>query len=86
MRVKVKEIGSSLHPSERVVEVTTATGKERVVVDRRSIENGSLSIGSPISREKDFWLVELPRETMTGSWRVWVDPAMVIADPKVRVA
>jgi hypothetical protein len=83
MRVKVQEIGNALHPSERVVEVTTAAGKERLIVDKRSIENGSLSIGSPISRDSDFWLVELPRETMTGSWRVWVKPALLIEDPKV---
>jgi len=86
MRVKVQEIGHALHPSERVVEVTTASGKERLVVDKRSIDNGSLSVGSPIARAKDFWLVELPRETMSGSWRVWVKPSLLIEDTKARVA
>ena len=86
MRVKIHSIGNALHPSERIVEVDTADGKERLIVDKRSIENSSLSIGSPISRKGDFWLVELPRETVTGSWRVWVKSTHLLEDSKVRAA
>ena len=87
MRVKVQEIGTALHPSERVVEVKTATGKERLIVDRRSIENGSVSVGSPISRKGDLWLVELPRETMAGLWRIWVKANSLVSESsKVRAA
>jgi hypothetical protein len=87
MRIKVQEIGVALHPSERVVEVKTATGKERLIVDRRSIENGTLSVGSPISRSGELWLVELPRETMAGVWRIWVKSNALVNEPsKVRAA
>jgi hypothetical protein len=86
MRVKIHEIGNALHPSERVVEVDTISGRERLIVDNRAIENSSLSVGSPISHDEDFWLVELPRETMTGSWRVWVKSALLLKDSKVHAA
>lgn len=72
MRVKVKEIGESLHPSEVIVQVNTSKGHENLVVDRRSVASNSLAVGSPISQADDLWLVELPRETMSGAWRVWV--------------
>lgn len=80
MRVKIREIGEALHPSERVVEVTTSNGKERLVVDKRSIEAGTIAVGSPIARKTDLWLIELPRETMGGSWRVWVKRNLLVED------
>ena len=86
MRVKVQDVGSALHPNERVVEVSTTSGKERLVVDKRSIASNSVSIGSPISKSNDLWLIELPRETTSGSWRVWVKENLLIKDSKVRVA
>jgi hypothetical protein len=73
MRVKVREIGPGLHPSEVVVEIKAVGGSERLVVDRKSIQNGTIFAGwRPLSEKKGQWLVELPRETMSGTWRVWV--------------
>jgi hypothetical protein len=72
MRVKVQEISEALHPSEVVVQVKTTTGSENLVVDRRSVQDGTLSVGAPVARKGDIWLIELPRETMRGAWRVWV--------------
>jgi hypothetical protein len=90
MRVKVDEVGAALHPSEVVVQVKTESGVENLAVDKRSLEAGTLSVGSPIGRnEKDFWLIELPRETMSGAWRVWVSTDSLQPEPsdsKVRAA
>ena len=87
MRVKVQEVGAGLHPSEVVVQVKTVTGSENLVVDKRSLENGTLAVGSPIARKGDQWLVELPRETMRGAWRVWVKRgALTYEDREARVA
>lgn len=72
MRLKVRKIGEGLHPNELVVEIETVGGTERLVVDRRAIESRSISIGAPLREERGRVLVELPRETMTGAWRVWV--------------
>lgn len=79
MRVKIEQVGSGIHPSEVVVAIQTADGPERVVVDRRSIERNSLEVGYPIDKRDQRLLVELPRETTTGTWRVWVDADKLIA-------
>lgn len=73
MRLKVHEVGVGLHPSEVVVEIRTATGSERLAVDRRSVRNGSIFVGwRPLAEKRGQWLIELPRETMSGTWRVWI--------------
>jgi hypothetical protein len=72
MRVKVQEIGKGLHPSEVVVQIQTVEGPERLVIDRRSIDNGSIDVEYPVGRGNGHYLIELPRETMRGAWRVWV--------------
>ncbi|HTT83367.1 MAG TPA: hypothetical protein VMF67_07785 [Rhizomicrobium sp.] len=87
MRVKVQEVGAGLHPSEIVVQVKTTTGAENLVVDRRSLERGTLDVGEPIAQNGDRWLIELPRETMRGSWRVWVRRnALTFESGEARVA
>lgn len=72
MKVRVTQEGSSTHPSEVVVRVDTTSGPERLVVHQRSIKDNGLDIGYPINKEDERYLVELPRETISGSWRVWV--------------
>ena len=74
MKVKVAEVAQGLHPSEIVVGVQTIEGQQNLVVDRRSIMTGSfIKVGYPIREDGDSFLVELPRETSSGSWRVWVN-------------
>lgn len=80
MWVKIREIGKALHPNEVVVEVKTASRPERLVVDRRSIQNQGLYIGSPVGQKGRQYLIELPRETMSGSWRVWVSDSQLLPD------
>ena len=73
-RIKVRTEGVGQHPSEALVSVTTADGtKEELIVDRRSLEGrDSLRVGYPLKQDNDQFLIELPRETMRGSWRIWV--------------
>ena len=76
--IRVQEIGPALHPSEVIVGVTTAEGgQENLVVDKRSIRNGAIGVGYPVGRENNRLLIELPRETLRGHWRVWVSEALV---------
>lgn len=80
MRVRVKEVRAGLHPQEVVVSVATNTGEsEHLVVHRRALAGGSLAIGYPISEHENNYLVELPRETTSGAWRVWVPREAVTA-------
>jgi hypothetical protein len=78
MRLLVKQVGRGLHPSETVVAVQTAEGSQRVVVSRRSIQNDSIPIGWPLGEKAGAVLVELPRETQSGAWRVWVPKDQLI--------
>jgi hypothetical protein len=86
MRVKVRKIEEGLHPNEVVVEVSTLNGSERLVVDRRAVESNSLSVGSPLREDGGHHLVELPRETTNGLWRVWVKTGALFPDKSVKVA
>lgn len=78
-QVKVDQISDGQHPSEVIVSVPTADGgSEKLVVDRRSIRNGTLDVGYPVGEDGGRLLVELPRESMRGIWRVWVSRDSVI--------
>ena len=77
MRVKIENQSPGLHPSEVVVGVKTTEGVECLVVHQRSIADNSLEIGYPISNETNHYLIELPRETQSGAWRVWVAEDLV---------
>ena len=78
MRVRIEEIGAGQHPSEKVVRIETLDGPEQLVVDRRSISEQSLDVGYPVGQHDGRYLVELPRETFRGAWRVWVDKGLVV--------
>lgn len=74
MRLKVKEVREGLHPSEVLVLVHTLNGKEeQLLIDRTAVVSDWLDIGNPIAKKENSALVELPRETERGEWRVWVD-------------
>lgn len=78
MRVLIEEKGTGQHPSEKVVEVKTLEGPEQLIVDKRSIRDRSLDVGFPVGQQNGHLLIELPRETLRGLWRVWVDKKIVV--------
>jgi hypothetical protein len=84
MRLKVEKISEGLHPSEAVVTVQTSTGPERVVVSIRSIDTDSIPVGWPLGKKEGLTLVELPRETETGAWRIWVPSDQLIEEERMR--
>ena len=87
MKLKVKELGEALHHSEVVVSVHTIGGDdEGLVLGKRSVREGYISVGYPIRSEGDSFLVELPRETSSGRWRVWVDKSQLKTVPEKEVA
>jgi len=86
MRVRIEEIGRGLNPNETVVGVRTPDGMQRMVVSSRSIRDGTIDIGWPIRRQGRLLLIELPRETQSGAWRVWVDEGEIhdFEDARIR--
>lgn len=81
MRLRVRTLGSAQHPSEVLVAARTAEGREeQVVVDKGSVRGETLEIGWPIDERDDRMLVELPRETVRGAWRLWVPRSSIVRD------
>lgn len=80
MRLKVKQLGEGLHPSEMFVSVETKDGPQDLVVDPHSIYSSTLRVGWPVARKGAFLLVELPRPTSLGSRRVWVSKKELISE------
>lgn len=73
MRIKTKDLGPGLHPSEVVVSVDAKGGPEALVIDRSALgADQSIEVGWPVAEDAGFALIELPQESLRGSWRVWV--------------
>lgn len=71
-----------IHPglieTERVAIVKTAAGgTEEVTVSARSIEEDTIPAAF-IGQDDGRVLVELPRETSSGRWRLWVPKEQVV--------
>lgn len=71
-RLRVATVGNGLHPTEVVVAVITDQGTVNLVIDRESLTGNHIEIGCPVASRDGHVLVELPRETTSGQWRVWV--------------
>lgn len=60
-------------PNEKVVKVQQATGVwEEVVTSSASVFDGRLLETAHIMTKDGQSLVELPRESASGKWRLWV--------------
>jgi len=76
MRIKITHRENGSIPSETVVTIPTTTGPEEVVVHSSQATADSVEAGY-IGQEGDRVLVELPRETVSGRWRVWIPKSAV---------
>lgn len=66
------EVGEGLIPTERFARIERADGGvEEVAVSREQIEGDYLD-AAEIGRREGRVLIELPRESSAGNWRVWV--------------
>ena len=84
MRLKVKQLGEGLHPSEMFVSVETRDGPQDLAVDPSSIQGSTVSVGWPVGRQGGYLLVELPRPTSDGARRVWVSNEELVAEKPTR--
>jgi hypothetical protein len=79
MRIKIKGRMQGPVPSEAVVTIPTIGGTvEEVVVHTSQVTGDAVEVGF-IGRkaEDDSVLIELPRETVSGRWRLWVPRSAV---------
>lgn len=89
MLIKCEIISDGPGPSEKIVGIKTYDGSEQVVLSGRTIISGGyVNVGEPLSSDEGLYLVELPRESASGRWRVWVPdsetsdnrPSMIAAE------
>lgn len=78
MRIKITKREEGSIPSETIVTIPTARGPEEVVVHYTQASDDSVEAGF-IGEKGDQVLVELPRETLSGRWRVWIPRTAVAA-------
>ena len=79
MRLKVTWLFEGPGPDEVLVSVSTASGKEELVVSKAALQDDTIDVGQPIKSRPKELLIELPREAMSGKWRVWVPENIVLA-------
>jgi len=71
------KVSDGLTPNEKIARIETADGKaEEVAVYAQNVHNNTLK-AFEIGRQGGNVLVELPRETTSGRWRVWVKESAI---------
>jgi hypothetical protein len=76
--VKCETVVDGFMPSEKIASIKGADGKvDEVVVSVQSITGNQLLLASEIGRRDNEVLVELPRESASGRWRMWVKASSV---------
>ena len=80
MLVRYSELAEGPGPAEMLVGVLTMEGmQEEVVLSRRQAENGRMDVGSPLIEEAERCLIELPRESVSGRWRLWIPRSEILS-------
>ena len=79
MRLQVRKVSDGPGPGEVVVEVTTMTGAtEQVVVHVTGMVGDTIDVGYPLASSEEQRLIELPRESVSGKWRLWVPQSAIV--------
>jgi hypothetical protein len=78
MTAKIQcQVSDGLMPNEKIARIETADGKaEEVAVSSQNISDNKL-MAFEIGRSEGNVLVELPRESASGRWRIWVKEAAI---------
>lgn len=77
-RVKARiERGST--KSERIAYITTAEGIRAEVLLSTAQTGSNHVLAAEIARDKNNVLIELPQETSSGDWRVWVNKNQILS-------
>lgn len=65
--------------SERIAYIKTLTGMEAEVIIPAKQSDATHVFAAEIGRDNNNVLIELPRETTAGQWRLWVAKDLVEA-------
>lgn len=74
------KIEDGLIPAEKIARIQGADGRmEEVTVSTKNLSGNGL-LASEIGRSEGNVLVELPRESASGRWRIWVKKESLIGE------
>jgi hypothetical protein len=76
-RVKAKILRGSTR-SERIAYITTAEGVRTEVLLSAAQTGSNHILASEVARDNNNVLIELPQETSSGDWRVWVNKNQIL--------
>ena len=76
-KVKAKVLRGSIK-SERVAYITTAEGIQTEVLLNAAQTGTEHILAAEIARDNGNVLIELPQETSSGYWRVWVKENQIV--------
>jgi len=66
-------------PDEQIVSIPTKSGgEEEVILPNALVRDDTVEVGR-IGGTADSVLIELPQESTSGTWRLWVDPRALVA-------
>lgn len=87
MRLKFELLAEGPGPSETMIGIRTVEGKnEEVVISKKSVSGQGVEVGTPLQQDAERLLVELPRESLSGRWRIWVPRSEALPDPSLEAA
>jgi len=79
-KVRVTILGEGPGPQEKIVRIKKADGTSEELVTHSNTLKGETVETALIFRDQDGLraLVELPRESASGSWRLWVSQDQLV--------
>lgn len=79
MLIKCTKIADGPGPSEATVSIKTVDGTpEEVILAQRLLKSDAMDVGAPLNVNPGQYLIELPRESASGRWRVWIPESEVV--------
>lgn len=76
-RVKFEQISNGRVASERIACLLTADGVEEEVIIAPEYIEGDCVLLPPVAEEQGRMLFELPQESASGRWRLWISTEKV---------
>ena len=78
-RVRVRKVMDGPGPDEEIIAIAKKGGGEEEVILSKDLVQGDGVEVDRVGSTKDSVLIELPQESSSGSWRIWVDPGALLA-------
>jgi len=78
-RVKARVVRGAIG-SERVAYITTAEGVRAEVLLSAAQTGSDHVLAAELARDNNNVLIELPQETSSGDWRVWVNKNQILRE------